>query len=364
MAREREGRCKSENLVDMVLGALVKKTGAIKNRKEKGMRRRNLVKGLIAVSLAAVWVMGISIPAHAQAKYPSRPISFICPWGAGGGTDACSRIIATLLKNELGVPVNVVNRTGGSGAVGHTAIATGTPDGYTIGMPTVEITMMHWVGLTKVTYRDITPVALVNADPSAINVRTDSPWKTYKDLENYIRANPGKLKNSGTGQGGIWHLGAAGWLKAIGLGADAIKWIPSKGAAPALQDLMAGGIDLTTCSLPEAATLIEAGKVRPLAVMADARDPKFPNVPTLKEMGFNWTCAAWRGVAAPKGTPKEIIEALEKAVAKVHKSQDFLTFMKNRGYGIQWMNAAQFAKFLGEADKSNGEVMKAAGIVK
>jgi hypothetical protein len=93
----------------------------------------------------------------------------VCPWGAGGGTDACSRIIATLLKKELGVPVNVVNRTGGSGAVGHTAMATGKPDGYTIGMPTVEITMMHWMGLTKITYKDITPIALVNADPSAIN---------------------------------------------------------------------------------------------------------------------------------------------------------------------------------------------------
>jgi tripartite-type tricarboxylate transporter receptor subunit TctC len=319
---------------------------------------------LIASLVIALGVGGWVTPGHAQGKYPSRPITFICPWGAGGGTDACSRIIATLMKKEFGVPVNVVNRTGGSGAVGHTAIATGTPDGYTIGMPTVEITMMHWVGLTKVTYKDITPIALVNADPSAINVRADSPWKTYKDLENYIRKNPGKLMNSGTGQGGIWHLGAAGWLKGIGLSPDAIKWIPSKGAAPALQDLMAGGINLTTCSLPEAATLIEAGKVRPLAIMAEARDSKFPDVPTLKEMGINWTCAAWRGVAAPKETPKEIIEVLEKTVAKVHKSQDFITFMKNRGYGIQWMNAAQFAKFLGEADKSNGEIMKAAGIVK
>jgi len=321
-------------------------------------------KKTIVLMMAFGMLFSFSIGAAKAADYPNRPITFICPWGAGGGTDACSRIIATLLKKELNVPVNVVNRTGGSGAVGHTAMATAKPDGYTIGMPTVEITMMHWVGLTEVTYKDITPVALVNADPSAINVRSDSPWKTYKDLENYIRKNPGKLRDSGTGQGGIWHLGMAGWLKAIGLSPDAIKWIPSKGAAPALQDLMAGGIEMSTCSLPEAATLIEAGKVRPLAIMADERDPKFPDTPTLKELGFNWTCAAWRGVAAPKGTPPEIISVLGKAIARVHKSDDFIKFMKNRGYGIQWMDAAQFAKFLAEADKNNGEVMKAAGIVK
>ncbi|MBW1992849.1 MAG: tripartite tricarboxylate transporter substrate binding protein [Deltaproteobacteria bacterium] len=299
-----------------------------------------------------------------SADYPKRPITMICPWGAGGGTDACSRIIATLLKKELGVPVNVVNRTGGSGAVGHTAMATAKPDGYTIGMPTVEITMMHWVGLTKITYKDITPIALVNADPAAINVRADSPWKTYKELEDYIRKNPGKLRDSGTGQGGIWHLAMAGWLKAIWLSPNAIKWIPSKGAAPALQDLMAGGIDMSTCSLPEAATLIEAGKVRPLAIMADERDPKFPDTPTLKELGIDWSCAAWRGIAAPKGTPKEITEILEKAVAKVHKSDDFIKFMKNRGYGIKWMDSKTFAQFLEKADKDNGEVMKAAGIIK
>jgi tripartite-type tricarboxylate transporter receptor subunit TctC len=121
---------------------------------------------------------------------------------------------------------------------------------------------------------------------------------------------------------------------------------------------------MSTCSLPEAATLIDAGRVRPLAIMADKRDPKFPDVPTLKEKGADWTCAAWRGIAAPKGTSREIVAVLEKAIAKVHKSPDFLKFMKNRGYGVRWMDSATFSTFLAKADKDNGEVMKAAGIVK
>jgi tripartite-type tricarboxylate transporter receptor subunit TctC len=327
---------------------------------EDVMKSKKLV--LAAVAFLCIFTLGLS--AVSAADYPSRPITLICPWGAGGGTDAVSRIIATLLKQDLGVPVNVVNRTGGSGAVGHTAIATAKPDGYTIGMPTVEITMMHWMGLTKVTYKDMVPVAMVNFDPSGINVRTDSDWKTYKDLETYVRNNPGKLKDSGTGQGGIWHLAMAGWMNAIGLSAEAIKWIPSKGAAPALQDLMAGGIEMSTCSLPEAATLIDAGKVRPLAIMADQRDPKFPEVPTMKEMGINWTCGAWRGIAAPLGTPPEIVAVLEKAIAKVVKSEEFIKFMKNRGFGIYWLDSADFAKVMAQSDADNGKIMKAAGIVK
>jgi len=104
---------------------------------------------VVLVAVALLFSFGIT--GAIAADYPKRPITMICPWGAGGGTDACSRIISTLLKKELGVPVNVVNRTGGGGAIGHTAMATAKPDGYTIGMPTVEITMMHWMGLTKIT---------------------------------------------------------------------------------------------------------------------------------------------------------------------------------------------------------------------
>lgn len=318
----------------------------------------------VVLFMTLTMLVSFGLSAGFAAGYPERPITMICPWGAGGGTDAVSRILATLLKQELGVPVNVVNRTGGSGAIGHTAIATGKPDGYTIGLATVEITMMHWMGLTEVTYKDLTPVCMVNFDPAGINVRTDSEWKTYKDLEDYVRANPGKLTDSGTGQGGIWHLAMAGWLGAIGLGPDAIKWIPSKGAAPALQDLMAGGIDMSTCSLPEAATLIEADRVRPLAIMADQRDPKFPDLPTLKELGIDWTCGAWRGIMAPKDTPPEIVAVLEAAVKKIVEGDKFQEFMKNRGYGIYWLDSKAFADALVKADADNGKIMKAAGIAK
>src|SRR5438067_11501680 len=128
----------------------------------------------------------------AFAQYPQRPIQLIVPWAAGGGTDATARIIGTLLEKDLKQPINVVNRTGGSGVVGHDAIARATPDGYTIGMITVEITMMHHVGLTPLTYKDYTPIGLVNADPAGVNVRVDAPYKSMQDLLARIKAKPGE----------------------------------------------------------------------------------------------------------------------------------------------------------------------------
>src|SRR5258707_6741608 len=127
--------------------------------------------------LAALLVV---VATTAQAQYPNRPVQLIVPWGAGGGTDATARIIAALLEKELKQPFNVVNRTGGSGVVGHDAIAKAAPDGYTIGMITVEITMMHHVGLTPLTYTDYTPIGLMKADPAGINVRVESPSKSVK----------------------------------------------------------------------------------------------------------------------------------------------------------------------------------------
>ncbi len=320
------------------------------------------MKKLLASLFAVALLFG---GASAQAAYPDQPITMICPWDAGGGTDACARIVATLMQKELGVPVNVVNRTGGSGAVGHSAMLTAKPDGYTIGLGTVELSMMHWMNVAQFTARDFGCIAMVNFDPAGITVRQDAPWKDYKEFEAYVRANPGKLKNSGTGFGGIWHLAQGAWLTSIGLPADTIRWIPSKGAAPALQDLAAGGIDMTSCSLPEAASMIEAKKARALAIMADLRDPAHPDVPTLKELGVSVApIGAWRGVVGPKGMPEDVVKKLEETVAQVVKSKEFIDFMNSRGYGIFYLPSKDFEEFIINADDSNGEVMKAAGLVK
>ena len=314
--------------------------------------------------LLALAVLATAATAQAQ-QYPQRPVQLIVPWGAGGGTDATARIIGTLLEKELKQPFNVVNRTGGSGVVGHDAIAKAAPDGYTIGMITVEITMMHHVGLTPLKHTDYTPIGLVNADPAGINVRADAPYKSVKDLLAAIKANPGKLKASGTGQGGIWHLAIAGLLKEQGIDPSALPWVPSQGAAPGMQDLVAGGVDVVPCSIPEARAMIDAGKARPLAIM-DANPPAlYPNVPTLKkELGSNWQIAAWRVIAAPKGIPQNVQTTLTTALKKVYDSKEYKDFMASRGFGVIWADPAGTTKFMEESDKNLGAALKAVGLAK
>jgi tripartite-type tricarboxylate transporter receptor subunit TctC len=325
--------------------------------------RRRIVAG--AASLGAAAGAGLA-PALGQGAYPNRPVTFVCPWGAGGGTDATARIMAAILEKDLKQPFNVVNRTGGSGVVGHSAIATAVPDGYTIGMVTVEITMMHHQGLTELKPTSYTPLALVNEDPPGVQVNATSPWKTAKELSDAIKAAPaGKLKASGTGQGGIWHLALIGWLMAMGLKPDHVAWVPSNGAGPAMQDLAAGGIDIVTCSVPEAKAMIDAGKARSLAVMAGERNPQFKDVPTLKEAaGVDYSVGAWRGIAAPKGIPDDIARALTAAIKRAWDSAEFKDFMNNRGFGLKWADPAGYAAFMARGDTAMGVAMAAAGLAK
>ena len=326
-------------------------------------RSRRAFATLAAGTLAGLALLAAA-PAAAQ-NYPSRPITLIVPWGAGGGTDATARIIGTLLEKDLGQPVNVVNRTGGSGVVGHSAIATAAADGYTIGIATVEIGMMHWQGLTELNSTSYTPLALVNADPAGVQVRADSPYKTVNELLAAIRANPGKLKASGTGQGGIWHLAIAGLLRDQKIDPAALPWVPSNGAAPGLQDMIAGGIDVAPVSLPESRALIDAGKVRSLAIMDERPSALYPNVPTLKSaVGSDWTMAAWRGVVAPKGIPAEARDKLAASLRRIVASKDFTEFMSKQGYGVIFAGPDDFAKFMAKSSTELGATMKAVGLVK
>ena len=330
---------------------------------ESGLRpnRRHILAAAGALSAAAV-VPGL---ARAQGAWPTRPVTVICPWGAGGGTDATVRIIANLLEKDLGQPFNVVNRTGGSGVVGHSAIATSPADGYTLGILTVEIAMMHWQKLTELNPTSYTPLALMNEDPPGVTVNAAAPYQNVKALADAIKASPaGKFKASGTGQGGIWHLALVGWLQAMGLKPNHVAWVPSNGAGPAMQDLAANGLDLVTCSLPESRALVDAGRARSLAIMANERNPAFASVPTLKEsMGVDYSVGAWRGIAGPKGLPADVSARLVTALKKANDSKEFRDFMGNRGFGVKWADPAGFTAFMAASDAAMGAAMKSAGLV-
>lgn len=315
----------------------------------------------IAAAAAALAAAGAS-PAFAE--YPERPIQMLVPWGAGGGSDAVARIIASLMEKELGQPVAVVNKAGGSGAVGHQAIASAKPDGYTIGMLTMEVTTMHWVGFSQLKAADFVPFGQVNFDPAAVTVRADAPYKDLNEFLAAVKAAPGKYKASGGGAGAVSHIGIAGLMKAAGLSPNAAPWVTMDSAATAQQELVAGGVEVVGSSLGETRALTEAGKVRQLAVMADERLPGF-DVPTVKEAsGIDWSYSTWRGFGGPVGMPQEVTDKLSAALEKAYNSPEFKDFMVNRGFGMKWRNGPDFAAFMVEADEVNGTILKELGLAK
>lgn len=325
------------------------------------MTRLILNRGLVALML---FLSALPLAAGAD-TWPSRPITLIVPFAAGGGTDGVARIIGTLLEKELGQPVNVVNRAGGNGAVGHAAIAAARADGYTLGMITSDIAMLHWAQLSPLTPRDFTPLALMNIDPAAVIVRADAPYKTLDDLLKAIKVSPGKYKASGTGQGGIWHLALAGMLRDLKIEPASAPWVPSNGAAQAMNDLMAGGVEFVTCSLPEARALIDAGRARPLVVMADKPAALYPKVPTLQAAtGSAWTIGAWRGVAGPKNLPPDVQAKLASALKKIAEGKAYQEFMTSRGFGLLYQDARGFGQFAARSDADMGATMKAVGLAK
>jgi tripartite-type tricarboxylate transporter receptor subunit TctC len=314
--------------------------------------------------MAAICAMVFSLGANTwAADYPARPLTLIVPWGAGGGTDAVARMLASLLEKDLGRPVNVVNRTGGSGVVGHQAIATAAPDGYTIGLITTEITQMHHQGLTKLDGAGFAPLGMINVDPAAIQVGADSPYQSMADLLDAIRKHPGKVKASGTARGGSWQLSLYGMLADLKIDPATVPWVPSISNAAGLQELVSGGVDVVCGSHPEARALMEAGKVRSLAIMDETPSQLFPKVPTLKTAtDSKWLSGVWRGIAAPKALPKPIEDRLIKAVKKAYDSKEFKEFMTGRGFGMRYLPPPEFAAMMAKADAEAGPLMKKFGM--
>jgi len=292
-----------------------------------------------------------------RSDYPRRTVTIVCPWGVGGGTDRISRYFADALRRELGKPFVVVNKTGGSGVLGHSSGANAKPDGYTITTITAELNTMHQMGLTKLTYQNYIPLLQMNADAAAIIVRHDAPWKTLAEFFDHIRKEPGQLKMSGTAAGGTWDLARVGMLQAAGLSKDSTKWVPTQGAASSLTELLGGHLDAVCCSVPEAAQQIADGQLRVLAVMSESRLTKFPDIPTVKESGTNWTAVGWRGLALPNNTPADIVATLSAACKRIVESPQYLEYMNKEGFGITIRHTEDFKTFLKDQDAQWGPVV-------
>ncbi|MBN8245729.1 tripartite tricarboxylate transporter substrate binding protein [Nitratireductor aquimarinus] len=301
----------------------------------------------------------------ALAEYPERPLTLIVPYGAGGGTDFTGRVVASLLEEKLGQPVNVINRTGAIGLVGHTEIVNAEPDGYTLGVVTFELGTYKWLGTSGMTPTDFDAVALYNFDASAVNVAADSKFESFKQIVEAIKADPRGTYKIGAPPGGNSHAALAGALLAAGVDTSKIVWVPVKGGADAMTELAAGGIDMTATSLPESQPMREAGQVKALAVLSDARYEAFPDVPTVREeVGVDWTGGTWRGIAAPVGLSEDVKADLVKAMQEVLEDPRFAEQMNSRGFRLKPLYGQDFSHWMEQSYESTGETFKKIGLTK
>lgn len=299
--------------------------------------RRQFIHSLTALAATPV------LPAMAQAPagaWPQRPIELIVPFAAGGGTDVLARALAEVARKHLPQDLIVLNRAGASGAVGWTELANARPDGYKIGIITVELTMIPHMGLTKISSDALLPVARLNADPATIAVRADSPYRSIEELIAAARKDEAAVRIGNAGPGSLGHLAAAALQDKVGV---KFNHAPYRGANPAVLDLLGGHIEAVAVTPVEVATYVAAGKIRPLAIMAEQRiQAGWEAVPTLKERGIDLLIGGWRGLAVPRNTPDAVVQTLRKAMALTLKDPVLRETMAKQNMGEGYLDQPEF----------------------
>lgn len=323
---------------------------------------RNTPRLARSLLLAALVSVGLGAAAQAQ-NYPDRPIRLIAPFPAGGLVDVLARTVGDELSKSLGQPVIVENRPGAGGNIGAEAAARATPDGYTLLMTSAGILTANQFLYAKMPFDPATafiPVSNVADMPMLVVVNPNVKAKTLAELVALAKAEPGKINFGSPGVGTTGHLGLALFMHAAQI---KLTHVPYKGAAPAITDLIAGQIDGVVDNPPTVLPHIEAGKLRALAVAAKERMPQLPNLPTAAEAGIpNFYASSWFGVAAPAGTPKEIVARLQKEIATALAKPALRERFAKSGARLIGNSSEEFAKQIADDRAMWGSVIKAAGI--
>lgn len=293
-------------------------------------------------SLAAA-VLPLSTTRAFAAAYPDRPVTFICPWPAGGTADVTMRALCSAAAKELGQSVVVDNKAGASGMIGLKALASAKPDGYTIGQIPISVTRFSQLGTVQIDpMKDLTYIARVSGQTFGIAVRAEAPWKTLKDLVADAKANQDKITYGTAGLGGATHVGMEEFAMAAGVKFNAI---PFKGGAEALQALMGGHVDVLADS-SSWAPHVKAGKLRLLVTWGEQRTTEFKDVPTLKESGYNVVVDAPNGIGAPKGIPAEVLASLRAAFKVAASSPAFTAACARIDAPLLYLDAPDYEKYV------------------
>ncbi|GAA0326355.1 tripartite tricarboxylate transporter substrate binding protein [Bacillus carboniphilus] len=300
------------------------------------------------VLLLALALAGCS--SKEAAVFPSKDITLVVPYAAGGGTDLAARALAKEAEEILGTTIAIVNKPGGGSAPGMLEVSQAKPDGYNLVFVAPPVVTMYRLGTAEISYRDFQPVSGVNFDPFTVTVAADAPWNTVEEFLDYARENPGKVKVGTTTPGGAWHTGALALESETGVDFNIIPF--EKGAIPAVVDLLGGNLDAVTVSVPEVAPNIDSGELKMLAVAGDNRVDVYPDVPTFKEVGIDVPpVGAYRGVMAPKETPEDVVKTLDQAFKDAAASAGFKEFMTNNILGQMYMPTSEWTSFLEEQDE-------------
>lgn len=319
-------------------------------------------KTQLASTLLGATILAAALAGPVLAQWPEQPVNLIVVAGAGGGSDFTFRLVARELE-KAGQPVNVINQAQGGGLVGYTTYTSAKPDGYTLGQLS-PFAQFRILGQADFTAESFTPIALVNVDPSAIHVATDSALGSLEDVIAALKEDPASLNISCGGTcSASWDIPFVSLMLAEGVDVAGINLIPAAGSAAGLQELASGGIDVVLCSVPETDALTDAGLVKTVAVLAAERLERYPDLPTVVELtGKDVTGGTWRGVAGPAGMDPALVAEIEAQVRTAYESPGFQDGMKERGFGTQFMGSADFAAFLKAHEAQTQEVMGALGI--
>jgi tripartite-type tricarboxylate transporter receptor subunit TctC len=313
------------------------------------------MKSLLASAGVAV---ALAAGAAVADKYPSKPIQFVIPFGAGGGADIEGRLLADEMGKVLGVKLVPVNMVGGGGARTYTHIKNSDPDGYTVGWNSTSILTTTNIGNVNFEHSAMAHIGRVEYQPMPFAVKADAKWKTFKEFIDDCQKNPGKLKISNSGTGSATHLAAIQLLDAAKC---KVTHLPV-GIKRRNASVLSGEADAMFAPLTGAVRLTKAGKLRLLVMATEKRSEVFPKVPTAKELGYDVSLDLFRGLSVPKKTPEAVKAKLADAMIKAAKSKAFMALAKKKGFTVDPMGVDDFEKLLQKEDAKIKAIMKSAAL--
>lgn len=313
-------------------------------------------KKIIRFALAALLVFGLMGPALA-AEFPTKPIKVYVGFSPGGGTDIIARTVASVVPEFLGQAMVIINKTGAAGTIAAREVSQAKPDGYTLlvagGSETVSVG--HYRELPYHPINAFSPIIRISRDRMILNFNANAPWKTLKKFIEDAKRNPGKYKYASSGHGGIYHSAMLAFCDRAGI---KMKHVPYKGGAPGMAALMGGHVDIAIASPSEARALVEGGKIRSVTLTSLERTPLQPDVPTLKELGYDLYLENQKGFVATAGTPKERIMFLHDAFKKAYEHKAFVKLCTRLKIERGYLGPEDFRKSLMGMYNQIGSVLK------